>query len=53
VITTLAIICMRFPKSWVIFGVLIYGGNLAEEKLCCEFISALMAMIGALAGYFF
>jgi zinc and cadmium transporter len=52
VITTLAIILHEIPKELGNFGVLIYGGFSRRKALLCNFISALMAMIGALAGYF-
>lgn len=50
--TTLAIILHEIPKELGNFGVLIYGGFTRRKALLYNFISALMAIIGALAGYF-
>ena len=51
-VTTLAIILHEIPKELGNFGVLIYGGFSRKKALLYNFISALMAMIGALTGYF-
>ncbi|MFH0855884.1 MAG: ZIP family metal transporter [Candidatus Omnitrophota bacterium] len=50
--TTLAIILHEIPKELGNFGVLIYGGFSRSRALFYNFISALAAIIGALAGYF-
>ena len=50
--TTLAIILHEIPKELGNFGVLIYGGFSRKKALLYNFISALMAIIGALTGYF-
>ena len=50
--TTLAIILHEIPKELGNFGVLIYGGFSRKRALFYNFISALMAMIGAVIGYF-
>lgn len=50
--TTLAIILHEIPKELGNFGVLIYGGFTRRKALLYNFISALMAIIGALTGYF-
>ncbi|MDO8661811.1 MAG: ZIP family metal transporter [Candidatus Omnitrophota bacterium] len=50
--TTLAIILHEIPKELGNFGVLIYGGFSRGRALFYNFISALMAIIGALIGYF-
>ena len=50
--TTLAIILHEIPKEMGNFGVLIYGGFNRKKALFYNFISALMAVIGAIAGYF-
>ena len=50
--TTLAIISHEIPKELGNFGVLIYGGFSRKKALLYNFISALMAIIGALTGYF-
>ena len=52
VVTTLAIILHEIPKELGNFGVLIYGGFSRKKALLYNFICALMAMIGALMGYF-
>jgi zinc and cadmium transporter len=52
VVTTLAIILHEIPKELGNFGVLIYGGFSRKKALVYNFISALMAMIGAIMGYF-
>ena len=49
--TTLAIILHEIPKELGNLGVLIYGGFSRKKALLCNFISALMAIIGALTGY--
>ena len=50
--TTLAIILHEIPKELGNFGVLIYGGFSRKRALFYNFICALMAMIGAVTGYF-
>lgn len=50
-VTTLAIILHEIPKELGNFGVLIYGGFSRKKALLYNFISALMAIFGALAGY--
>ena len=50
--TTLAIILHEIPKELGNFGVLVYGGFTRKRALFYNFISALMAVAGALAGYF-
>ena len=52
IITTLAIILHEIPKEIGNFGVLIYGGFRRKRALIYNFVSGLMAVIGALAGYF-
>jgi zinc and cadmium transporter len=51
-ITTLAIILHEIPKELGNFGVLIYGGFSRRKALFYNFICALAAIVGALAGYF-
>ncbi len=51
-ITTLAIIMHEIPKELGNFGVLIYGGFSRQKALFYNFLSALMAIFGALVGYF-
>lgn len=51
-VTTLAIILHEIPQEIGDFAVLVYGGFSKQKALAYNFISALMAMIGALAGYF-
>jgi len=50
--TTLAIIFHEIPKELGNFGVLIYGGFSRRRALLYNFISALMAILGAIIGYF-
>ncbi|MBU1124693.1 MAG: ZIP family metal transporter [Candidatus Omnitrophica bacterium] len=52
VATTLAIILHEIPQELGDFGVLLYGGFSKKKALLCNFLSALMAMGGAVAGYF-
>jgi len=51
-VTTLAIILHEIPQELGDFAVLIYGGFTKKKALLFNFASALMAMIGAIAGYF-
>lgn len=51
-VTTLAIILHEIPQELGDFAVLVYGGFTKQKALFFNFISALTAMLGALAGYF-
>lgn len=51
-VTTLAIILHEIPQELGDFAVLIYGGFSKRKALLFNFASALMAIIGAVAGYF-
>ncbi len=51
-VTTLAIILHEIPQELGDFAVLIYGGFTKKKALLFNFASALMAVIGAVAGYF-
>lgn len=51
-VTTLAIILHEIPQELGDFAVLVYGGFTKKKALLFNFASALMAIIGALAGYF-
>ena len=51
-VTTLAIILHEIPQELSDFAILVYGGFTKKKALFFNFASALMAMIGALAGYF-
>ncbi|MHB8154497.1 MAG: ZIP family metal transporter [Candidatus Omnitrophota bacterium] len=51
-VTTLAIILHEIPQELSDFAILVYGGFTKKKALLFNFASALMAMIGALAGYF-
>lgn len=51
-VTTVAIILHEIPQELGDFGVLIYGGFSVRKALIFNFISALMAMAGAIVGYF-
>lgn len=50
-ITTLAIILHEIPQELSDFAVLVYGGFSKRKALLFNFASALMAVIGAIAGY--
>jgi zinc and cadmium transporter len=52
IVTTLAIILHEIPHELGDFGVLVYGGFSKRKALFYNFISALMAMLGAVLGYF-
>lgn len=52
IVTTLAIIFHEIPQELGDFGVLVYGGFTKKKALICNFLIALLAMIGAVAGYF-
>jgi zinc and cadmium transporter len=51
-VTTLAIILHEIPQELSDFAILVYGGFTKKKALLFNFASALMAMLGALAGYF-
>ena len=51
-VTTFAIILHEIPQELGDFAVLIYGGFTKQKALLFNFASALMAVIGAVAGYF-
>ncbi len=51
-VTTLAIILHEIPQELGDFAVLVYGGFTKQKALLFNFASALMAVIGAVAGYF-
>ncbi|MFA5200154.1 MAG: ZIP family metal transporter [Candidatus Omnitrophota bacterium] len=51
-ITTFAIILHEIPQELGDFAVLIYGGFSKKKALLFNFASALMAVIGAITGYF-
>ena len=51
-VTTLAIILHEIPQELGDFAVLIYGGFTKKKALLFNFASALMAVIGAITGYF-
>jgi len=52
IVTTLAVILHEIPQELGDFGVLVYGGFSKQKALFFNFISALMAIVGALVGYF-
>ena len=53
IITTLAVVFHEIPQEIGDFGLLIYGGLSRTKALLCNFASALTAILGALAVYFF
>lgn len=50
--TTLAVIFHEIPQELGDFGVLIYGGFTKKKALLYNFLTALTAIVGAIAGYF-
>ncbi|TAN62195.1 ZIP family metal transporter [bacterium] len=52
VFTTIMVIVHEIPQELGDFGVLVYGGFSKRKALFCNFLSALAAFGGALAGYF-
>ena len=52
VVTTIAIILHEIPQEFGDFAVLIYGGFTKRKALVYNFLIALTAMVGAIAGYF-
>jgi zinc and cadmium transporter len=52
VATTLAVIFHEIPQEIGDFGVLIYGGFSKRKALAYNFVSAVTAILGALATYF-
>ncbi len=52
VVTTIAIILHEIPQELSDFAVLVYGGFTKKKALAYNFFSALMAMVGAITGYF-
>lgn len=51
IVTTLAVISHEIPQELGDFGVLLYGGFTKMKALFYNFLSALMAIIGAIVGY--
>lgn len=52
IVTTVAVLLHEIPQELGDFGVLIYGGFTKKKALLYNFISALMALVGAIAAYF-
>jgi zinc and cadmium transporter len=52
IVTTVAIILHEIPQELGDFGVLVYGGFTKRKALFFNFLTALTAMLGAVAGYF-
>lgn len=52
VVTTLAVILHEIPQELGDFAVLVYGGLSKTKALFYNFISALMAIVGTIIGYF-
>jgi zinc and cadmium transporter len=52
IVTTLAVILHEIPQELGDFGVLIYGGFTRAKALLFNLLSALTAIVGALAGFF-
>jgi zinc and cadmium transporter len=53
VITTIAIIAHEIPQEIADFSILIYGGFSRMKAMVYNFLTALTAVVGALAAYFF
>jgi len=52
VVTTTAVILHEIPQELGDFGVLVYGGFTKKKALFYNFLSAILAVVGAVAGYF-
>jgi len=52
IITTLAIIAHEIPQELGDFGVLVYGGFTKLKALAFNFLTALTAILGAVAGFY-
>jgi zinc and cadmium transporter len=52
IVTTLAVILHEIPQELGDFGVLVYGGFTRGKALFFNLLSALTAVLGAIAGYF-
>lgn len=52
IVTTIAIIAHEIPQELGDFGVLVYGGFSKLKALFFNFLSAITAIIGAIAGFF-
>jgi len=52
IVTTLAVALHEIPQELGDFGVLVYGGFSRKRALIFNFISALTAIVGGIAGYF-
>ena len=52
IVTTLAIILHEIPQELGDFAVLVYGGFTKKRALVYNFLTALIAMLGAVVGYF-
>ena len=50
-VTTLAVVLHEVPQEIGDFGILVYGGMKKTKALLCNFICALMAVIGSIIGY--
>ena len=53
IVTTIAIIAHEIPQEIADFSILIYGGFSRAKALVYNFLTALTAVIGALAAYFY
>ncbi len=53
IIATIAIVLHEIPQELGDFGVLVYGGFSKAKALFYNFVTALMAFLGAVAAYFF
>ncbi len=53
IVTTIAIIAHEIPQEIADFSILIYGGFSKMKALVYNFLTALTAVIGALAAYFY
>jgi zinc and cadmium transporter len=52
IVTTVAVALHEIPQELGDFGVLVYGGFDKTKALFLNFISALTAILGGIAGYF-
>jgi zinc and cadmium transporter len=51
IVTTLAVIFHEIPQEMGDFGILVYGGFSKQRALFFNFLCALSAILGAIAGY--
>ena len=53
IVTTIAIILHEIPQELGNFAVIVYGGMNKYKALVYNFLTALMAVVGSIVGYYF